>query len=382
MTQTTALTLGQKKAAFVALFEKYSSHVMAAMPKHIAKHLTPERILQVMRLAMSRNPKLYECPPITVIGSMIQASQLGLSLDPAMNEAHLVPIWNSKTGKTECGLWQGYKAIEKLARNSGDVSTIEAECVYAKDEYKYVLGVDPVLEHYPSPDPDRGEIVATYAISTMRDGSRRFKWLWKHQTDAVKGTALARTKGSGPWVTHEAEMCKKTAKKRLGKDLPMSAEAQKAIALDDMADAGISQGLDALVVDDWSEEGEVISTLDKLTTKLDPKNKIEAEVQEPPPEAEQQQKDAPVGVPEDDRAPSGADTTGAPEAVPDEAMCRRILASMRKTRQAAAQQIGLDQFVGAACYDTDSDPLAIAGMIAQGKFVAAAESIMRFNGWQ
>jgi len=72
---------------------------------------------------------------------------------------------------------------------------------------------------------------------------------------------------------------------------------------------------------------------------------------------------------------------GAPEAVPDEGMCRTILDNIRKTTKRETQRLGFEQFVGTACYDMGNDPASIKPFIARDRFVTAAETIMRWQGW-
>ena len=59
------------------------------------------------------------------------------------------------------------------------------------------------------------------------------------QVDAIR--AQSKAGNSGPWQTHYEEMAKKTVIRRLFKYLPVSIEIQKAVGLDEQAEAGIDQ---------------------------------------------------------------------------------------------------------------------------------------------
>ena len=50
--------------------------------------------------------------------------------------------------------------------------------------------------------------------------------------------ATSKAGSSGPWVTHFAEMAKKTVIRRLFKYLPVSIEAARAVEIDERADRG------------------------------------------------------------------------------------------------------------------------------------------------
>jgi len=56
------------------LLEKYKEQIARALPKH----LTPERMIRVALTAVSQNRKLLECNALTICGSVVQASILGL----------------------------------------------------------------------------------------------------------------------------------------------------------------------------------------------------------------------------------------------------------------------------------------------------------------
>jgi recombination protein RecT len=62
--------------------------------------------------------------------------------------------------------------------------------------------------------------------------------LWAEEVEDVKKSSKAGN--FGPWKTHEDEMWRKTAIRRLAKYLPLSVEFAKAAAVDELADAGIS----------------------------------------------------------------------------------------------------------------------------------------------
>jgi len=175
---------------------------------------------------------------------VVEASQLGLEPDGVLGHAYLVPFNNRKTGQREAQLIPGYKGLVELSRRSGNLSTIYAHVVHERDQYRFCYGLTPTLEHTPTGEPDPGPIVAAYAVAHLRDGGVQFEWLWKKEIDGIR--AQSKAGSSGPWVTHYDEMAKKTALRRLCKLLPVSVELQRAVALDEMAEAGVPQRMDAL----------------------------------------------------------------------------------------------------------------------------------------
>jgi recombination protein RecT len=258
---STALTVQQKVTAVRDLLKKAESQIAVALPRHC----TPERMLRVAMTAIQRTPKLLDCDPKTLIGAIVQASQLGLEPDGVLGHAYLVPFRNSKTGRDECQLIPGYKGLVDLSRRSGQVSTVYAQVVHEKDVHSFSYGLKPELQHIPSNLEDPGPLVAVYAVANLRDGGVQFEWMWKRQVDAIR--KRSRAGNSGPWVTDYEEMAKKTVLRRLCKLLPVSVELQQAVALDEHAEAGIPQRLDA-VVNFGGVADQHPGSLDALTSRL------------------------------------------------------------------------------------------------------------------
>ncbi|WVD66337.1 recombinase RecT [Orbus sturtevantii] len=78
----------------------------------------------------------------------------------------------------------------------------------------------------------------------------QFEVMTKSQIDKVKETSKAGD--IGPWKTYYEEMAKKTVIRRLFKYLPASIEIQKAVVLDEKAEAGISQNNDMILDGDFN----------------------------------------------------------------------------------------------------------------------------------
>ena len=237
--KTTAITKKDRIETVQSLLEQFKPKIAASLPNYI----TPERMLRVAMTAIQRNPKLLECTQYSLVSSVIQSAQLGLSLDEQLGQAYLVPFKNKKTGKLECQFMPGYKGLIELAYRSEKVSLIYANIIYQQDEYEYEEGITPRIFHKPNNTKQTSEdIVAVYAIARLKDGTVGHYWMWRHQIEEARSRSNA--KGYGPWVTDYEEMAKKTAIRRIAKVLPSSAELQRAVALDELADAGIPQVVD------------------------------------------------------------------------------------------------------------------------------------------
>jgi len=216
------------------LLEKSKSQIAMALPKH----LNADRIVRVAMTSIQRTPQLLECDPITLVGAVIQSAQLGLEPDGVLGHAYLVPFRNNKKGRMEVQFIPGYKGLIDLARRSGQVVSIGAHVVYSNEKFTLKFGFEETLEHEPMPPSQRGEKKGVYAVARLKDGSVHFEWLWAEEVEEVKKSSKAAN--FGPWKTHEDEMWRKTAIRRLAKYLPLSVEFAKAAAVDELAEAGIS----------------------------------------------------------------------------------------------------------------------------------------------
>src|SRR5262245_29341353 len=109
----------QKIATVRDLLEKSRAQIALALPRH----MSADRMLRVAMTSVQRNPLLLDCTPVSLVGAIIQSSQLGLEPDGELGEAYLIPYRNNKKGgQREVQFQTGYKGLLKLARNSGAIS--------------------------------------------------------------------------------------------------------------------------------------------------------------------------------------------------------------------------------------------------------------------
>ncbi|MFG5862762.1 recombination protein RecT [Metapseudomonas sp. CR1201] len=208
---------------------KMKSQFAAALPKH----MTPERMARIVTTEIRKTPALVNCEQNSFLGAVIQCAQLGLEPGNSLGHAYILPY-----GK-QAQLIIGYKGMIDLARRSGQIISISARVVRAEDFFEYEFGLDESLVHKPAEHGDGGEITHVYAVARLKDGGRQFEVMSAAQVKAVQEQSKAGR--SGPWVTHWEEMAKKTVIRRLFKYLPVSVEIQRAVMLDEKAEAGANQ---------------------------------------------------------------------------------------------------------------------------------------------
>lgn len=241
------------------MLTQHRKEIERALPKH----MSADRMARIATTEFRRTPQLLECEPKTLFGAIIQASQLGLEPGGALGHAHLVPFWDNKNDTRDVQLIIGYRGMIDLARRSGQIKSLTARAVYEADEFSYSYGLDEHLNHVPSDSDDAGALTHVYAVAHLQGGGTQFEVMPIAKVERIrKGRKKAPADWAqerGPWSTHYAEMAKKTVIRALFKYLPVSVELQRAVALDEQGDAGVSQGHDSVLdldPDDWSIVGD------------------------------------------------------------------------------------------------------------------------------
>lgn len=214
-----------------ATLERLKPQLLLALPKH----LTPERLCRVAMTAIQNTPALLNCDRTSLFAAIFTCAQLGLEPDGVLGQAYLVPF----KGKVQ--FIPGYRGLLSLARNSGEVRSIQAQEVCAKDRFEYAYGLDPKLVHVPATG-ERGEVVAFYAVAHFVNGGSHFEVMTRAQVEAIRDKSqgyVAFKAGKikeTPWESNFVEMGRKTAIRRIAKYLPMN--VQKAAAIADAFDSG------------------------------------------------------------------------------------------------------------------------------------------------
>jgi len=229
------------QSEFREVLLKLRPQLTAALPKH----LDPDRLLRIVLTTVRKTPALLSCSRESVLAAIMQAAQLGLEPDGNLGLAYLLPYGN------QCQLIVGWKGLIELARRSGLVTSITAHCVHYGDFFEYELGLDMKLRHIPSDvlempqyTRERGiaedmrreqvvsslagnrksDLVAAYAVVTMKDGSRNFRVVTRKLVEKVRAKSASRNSQASPWNEWEEQMWEKTAVKQALRFVPLSPE--------------------------------------------------------------------------------------------------------------------------------------------------------------
>ena len=213
--------------------------------------------------AIANNPQLLKVDPDTLKDSMVHLAAMGLSLNPAAQQAALIPRWNTKKGRLDCTASPQYRGLMKLATDTGLVNNITAEVVFRceEDSFDVDLGSRPYLKHKPKifagaeertialHEPDKNRAIGAYCIAHLKNSE--FPHITVMDLTEIMAVANASDafnpkkegrKRDGPWLYWAGEMIKKAVIRRASKQWPLSDDAKyqqllTAIDLDNTAEA-------------------------------------------------------------------------------------------------------------------------------------------------
>jgi recombination protein RecT len=230
-----------RDADLKSMLEKRRAAIQDALPRH----LTPERLIKVAQVAVSRVPLLQQCTALSLCQCVLQAAQLGLDCSGVLGSAYMVPFYNKKIGAYEAQFIPGYRGLVDLARRSGNIDDIYAQVVYDADEFDIQYGSEPKITHRPSYAAERSDdrIIGAYMVAWVKGAGRpHIEFMTRGELEAVrdssKGAFDRDGKPTGPWRDWFGEMCRKTVVRRGVKMLPMSVELAAALEADNASNMG------------------------------------------------------------------------------------------------------------------------------------------------
>jgi recombination protein RecT len=194
------------------------------------------------------NQYMQSCSQQSVLKAVMNVAQIGLTLNPVLKYAYIVPRYNKKKGCLEAVLDCGYQGLAKLLTDSGSVKSISANIIYDGDEIEIDLASDEkVKKHVPNflcGKKRSSKVIGVYSLAVLHDGSKHIELLSEEEVHEVRERSESfisfkngKTK-SCIWDSDYPEMCRKTAIKRHFKYLPKSDNmeaVQKALEVENQA---------------------------------------------------------------------------------------------------------------------------------------------------
>lgn len=224
----------------------------------LPRHLDAETMTRIVLVEGSRNPDLRRCTSESLAGSIMLASQLGLTPSSPLGHFYLVPRREtdraSRAKVWRCGFVIGYRGFVELARRAG--LRINAGVVYQSEakagSFRFTIE-PPTLEHDGALGIDRSDqsLVAAYAVAEHTTAAGVVQ-RWQLVLDRAELDAARRQAGTDRiWGEHFAAMSRKTAIRRLlnGGLVPLNSELQQAIEAENEQDSKAADVIEADQVD-------------------------------------------------------------------------------------------------------------------------------------
>jgi recombination protein RecT len=231
------------------LIKKLQPQIKNALPRH----MDADRTARMAMTTFQKNPDLQKCDPISFVGAIIEASQLGLEIDNNLGQAYLIPFWNEKLKKLMVQLIPGYKGLITLAKRTENVADIATGVVHENDVFDFQRGTDEFLKHIPCLKGDPGAPYAAWGVIKFKDGTHHFEVMSIDQVNKIRDDHGK----SKAWKTDYEEMVRKTLVRRTTKYVELSPEYNRAVILENNYDSGAGQNL---VLDNMSDAIDVTIT--------------------------------------------------------------------------------------------------------------------------
>lgn len=162
--------------------------------------------------------KTAQSNPVSVQNAILNLSSIGISLNPALKHAYLVP----RDGAI-C-LDVSYMGLMHLAQEIGSITWGQARIVYSNDTYEN-QGLDKQPVHKYNAFGDRGEKVGVYCCVKLPNGDYLTEEMSAEDVLKVRETSKSKNSNYSPWKTFENEMWRKSVVKRASKYWPKSNSA-------------------------------------------------------------------------------------------------------------------------------------------------------------
>lgn len=175
----------------------------------------------------AQSERLLNADRQSLFNACQKAAGDGLLLDS--REATLVVFRDKKQGIDRVSYIPMVQGIVKLARNSGEISSLTAEVVYSNDKFVYRPGIDAQPMHDPDWFGDRGDPKGCYAVVTLKDGEKVTSVMPQSRIMEIAGSgnnAKQYIPGQGP---NYGEWWRKTVIKNALKYCPKSTHLESAL---------------------------------------------------------------------------------------------------------------------------------------------------------
>lgn len=197
----------------------------AILPPHISR----EKFVNTAIIAVKNNPDLLRCDRRSLHAAVTKAAEDGLQPD---GREGVITWFKDKDKGCLVAQWNPMLyGIRKRARELCDM-IVDAQVVYAGDEFVWHQGDEPRIEHKPAPlGTDRGKPIGAYAVFKQGGVILHREVMDEKQIDTVK--SISRAQNGPMWKKFWTEAWRKTVVRRGIKTVPSVPQLERMIARDD-----------------------------------------------------------------------------------------------------------------------------------------------------
>ena len=226
---------------------------LPAIERQLGGAMNTDAFVRAVLSEITKQPKLMNADPATVLGGVMLAAQLRLEIGAGMGEFWLTP--RRDKGRDICLPIIGFQGLVKLTLRSEMVTSVQAFIVREGDDFTYGADAERGMfyEWKPRDFEETRTPIGVVATAKMRAGGTTWVYL-------TAGQVLNRRPSyweSTPWKTHADEMWKKTAVRALAKYLPKSTDLGRAIEADEQKVQHV-KGIDEVTVTRLDDEPETV----------------------------------------------------------------------------------------------------------------------------
>jgi len=176
---------------------------------------------------ISKSPTLQKCNAQSVIDAVVNSSRVGITLNPSLRLAYLVPRKGIAT------LEISYMGMITILKKSGGCKYIEAFIVYQDEAFQY-SPAEGTLTHTiyhatTEAEQKQRKIIGCYSRAVLLTNEVVFCFMPMWEIEKVKRFSEGSDSKWSPWQNWEEEMIKKSVIKRHFKTLVSNAEITEVI---------------------------------------------------------------------------------------------------------------------------------------------------------
>jgi recombination protein RecT len=162
-----------------------------------------QRFIRIALNNLQQDSKLAMCNPLSIIGALLSAAQLGLEPNTQLGECYLIPYG----GYAQFVI--GYQGRIKLFMQSDEADICDCIKVYSNDTFTIAKGEKPTISHTVGPFTEQRHIIGYYAFAKLKSGYMKIVDMSILEIEAMKALNPKRFK-SDAWKTDFHAMAMKT----------------------------------------------------------------------------------------------------------------------------------------------------------------------------